>query len=188
MSSGLLLVIALVGVQPQEAIGTDGNRMPYSKVRSTDQYVIALVREGYDRSPTFRKLVDALEGSNVIVLVQPGICGGGRIRSCLVSVTGSERDRHIRIKIAPQHTIRDGLIAAVAHELQHAVEIAERPDVTDGAGVLRLYRQISFGRCRDGLSEECETQRALESEERVLVELLRRGGRVITPSASTRPA
>jgi hypothetical protein len=174
MSFELVLVVALMGFQPQDAIGTDGNRPQYSKVRSMDQYVIALVREGYDRSPTFHELVDALERSNVIVLVQPGICAGGRIRSCLVSVAGSERDRHVRIKIDPQHTIRDGLIAAVAHELQHAVEIAEHPEIKDPPGVVRLYRQIAFGRCREGLSEECETERALETEKTALRELLRR--------------
>ncbi len=174
MSHGWLLVTALLGLQAPDSITNEGSRMPYTKVRSTEQYVIALVREGYDRSPAFRQLVDTLERSNVIVLVQPGICAGGRIRSCLVSVAGSERDRHIRIKIDPQRTIRDGLIAAVAHELEHAVEIAEHPEITDAPGVVRLYRQMAFGRCHDGLSEECETKRALETEQTVLVELLRR--------------
>jgi len=144
------------------------------RVRSTDRYMIALVREGHDQSATFRGLVDTLQRSNVIVLVQPGMCAGGRIRSCLVSVSGSERDRHIRIKVDPRHTIKSGLIAAIAHELQHAVEIAEHADVSDGAQALKLYRRIAFGLCHEGLSEECETQRALDTERTVLVELLRR--------------
>ena len=141
-----------------------------------NQYVIALVRDGYEGSPTFRELVDTLQRSNVIVMVQPGLCAHGRIRSCLVSVNGSERDRHIRIIVDPQHTIRNGLIAAIAHELQHAVEIAEHPDVVDARGVIALYRQLAVGRCRDGLSEECETTRALETEKTVLGELSRRQG------------
>ena len=56
------------------------------------------------------------------------------------------------------------------HELQHAVEIAERLVVTDAASALKLYRRIAFGRCRDGLSEECEPRRALDSEKTVLRE------------------
>ena len=176
MSLGLLLVVALT-VSPVSEAQT-GQLMPgepitpsFTRVRSMDRYVFALIRKGYEGSPTFRELVDALQRSNVIVLVQPGVCAGGRIRSCLVSVNGSEQERHIRIKVDPQHTIEIGLIATVAHELQHAAEIAERPDIVDAAGVMTLYRRIAFGRCQQGLSEECETSRALVTERTVLREL-----------------
>jgi hypothetical protein len=142
----------------------------FTRVRSTERFMIALIREGYDRSPGFRDLVDVLQQSNVIVLVQPAACAGGRIRSCLVSVNGTRRERHIRINV-DTHTSHDALIATVAHELQHAVEIAEHPDVIDGSGVLELYRHIAVGRCRERLSEECETARALNTEKMVLEEL-----------------
>jgi len=142
----------------------------FTRVRSTERFMIALIREGYDRSPGFRDLVDVLQQSNVIVFVQPASCAGGRIRSCLVSVNGSRRARHIRINVDP-HTSHDWLIATVAHELQHAVEIAEHPDVIDGSGALELYRRIAVGRCREGLSEECETERARATEAKVLEEL-----------------
>jgi len=142
----------------------------FTRVRSTERFMIALIREGYDRSPGFRELVDVLQRSNVIVFVQPASCAGGRIRSCLVSVAGSRRERHIRIHV-DTHTSHEWLIATVAHELQHAVEIAEHPDVIDASAVLKLYRQIAFGRCREGLSEECETTRALATESQVLKEL-----------------
>jgi hypothetical protein len=91
----------------------------------------------------------------------------------VVGVAGSAHDRHIRITVDPQHTVRNGLIAAVGHELQHAVEIAEHPDVTDAAAALKLYRQIAIGRCRERQSEECETTRALETERTVFIELSR---------------
>jgi hypothetical protein len=145
----------------------------FTRVRSTERYMIELIREGYDRSATFRQLVDALQRSNVIVFVQPGYCARGRIRSCLVSVGGSLMERHIRIKVDPQHTTQFGLIATVAHELQHAVEIAEQPEVVDASGALKLYRQIALGQCRSGLSEECETKRALATERKVTEELFR---------------
>ena len=82
-------------------------------------------------------------------------------------------ERHIRI-LVDTRTSHNALIATVAHELQHAVEIAEHPEVTDASGVLKLYRRIAFGRCHVGSSEECETKRALDTEKSVLVELLRR--------------
>jgi len=143
----------------------------FTRVRSMDRYIFELVMKGYERSSTFRVLVDTLQQSNAIVLIQPGRCAGGRIRSCLVSVNGSDEERHIRIRVDPQHTIEIGLIAAVAHELQHAVEITERQDIVDAAGVLRLYRRIAYGRCQQGLSEECETSQALTTERKVLLEL-----------------
>ena len=143
----------------------------FTHVRSTVAYMRTLIRDGYNRSPTFQDLVETLQRTNVIVLVQPGLCAGGRIRSCLVSVAGSVSERHIRIKVDPQHTIRDRLVATIAHELQHAVEIAEHVDVIDSDGVLRLYRRLSMDRCRQGLSEECETERAQATEQKVLKEL-----------------
>jgi|RhiMetdeSRZDD1v2_1073273.scaffolds.fasta_scaffold292837_3 hypothetical protein len=146
----------------------------FTHVRSTVAYVRALIREGYERSPGFRDLVDTLQRSNAIVLVQPGSCADGRIRSCLVSIHGSRAERQIRIKIDPAHTIRDGLIATIGHELQHAVEIAEHPDVFDGETAQRLFRRIGIGQCHEGLWNECETTRALETERRVLDELLHR--------------
>jgi hypothetical protein len=142
----------------------------FTRVRSSERFMIALIGEGYERSPEFRDLVDVLQRSNVIVVVQPASCAGGRIRSCLVSVNGSASERHIRINVDP-HTSHDRLIATVAHELQHAVEIAEYPEVVDASAVLKLYRKVAIGRCREGLSEECETTRALVTEKKVLDEL-----------------
>jgi hypothetical protein len=149
---------------------SDGANVSFTRVRAPETFMIELVREGYERSPAFRELVDTLQRSNVIVVVEPGLCAGGRIRSCVVAVAGSARDRQIRIKI-DTHASHDRLIATIAHELQHAVEIAERTDVFDGAAALKLYRNIGLGRCRDGLSDECETARALATEKEVLTEL-----------------
>jgi len=149
----------------------------FARVRSADKYMVGLIGEGYDRSSTFRELVDFLHQTNVIVSIQPIACAGGRIRSCVVGVKGSDRERHIWIRVNPAHTIRDRLIATVAHELQHAVEIAEHPDVIDGPSVLKLYRNIAVGPCGRGVSEECETTRALAAEERVLVELSKKRSR-----------
>lgn len=144
----------------------------FTRVRSTERFMISLIRQGYDRSDRFRELIDALQQSNVIVMVQPAVCAHGRIRSCLVSVHGSAQERHIRINV-DTHTSHDWLIAGIAHELQHAVEVAEHPEVIDGRSVIKLYRQLAFGRCGEGLSEECETTRALATEEQVLKELFR---------------
>jgi hypothetical protein len=169
MSLGVLLSVTLLALQAAPATPDDAPGL-FTRVRSTERFVIALIREGYERSATFRDLVDTLQQSNIIVFVQPTVCAGGRIRSCLVSVTGSGLARHIRILVNTR-TSHNALIATVAHELQHAVEIAEDLDVTDASSVIQLYRRIAFGRCHEGLSEECETNRALATEKTVLREL-----------------
>lgn len=145
----------------------------FTRVRSTERFMISLIREGYDRSSTFRSLVDTLQQSNVIVYVQPAVCAGGRIRSCLTSVNGSPAERHIRINVDTR-TSHNALIGTIAHELQHAVEIAEHADVFDAPAARRLYRAIGIGRCRDGLSDECETNAAIAMESRVMEELFAR--------------
>jgi hypothetical protein len=155
-------------------LNRDSRSAAFTHVRSNEHYTIALIREGYERSSTFRELVALLQQTNVIVSIQPLPCAGGRIRSCVVGVGGSRQERHVWIKVDPQHTIENRLIATIAHELQHAVEIAERPDVFDRPSAVRLYRAIAVGRCGEGLSEECETTRALAAERNVLAELSRR--------------
>jgi len=168
----LTFAIAAAG-RAGEATVVDDTPGLFTRVRSTQRFMIALIREGYDRSPVFRDLVEVLQRSNVIVLVQPASCAGGRIRSCLVSVTGFDGQRHIRINVDP-HRSHDWLIATVAHELQHAAEIAEHPEVADASAALKLYRMIAVGQCHEGLSEECETTRALMTERKVLEELYAR--------------
>ena len=65
----------------------------------------------------------------------------------------------------------DRLIATIAHELQHALEIARDPNVSTSEAALALYRRISFGGCRAGKSDRCETEAALDIEARVNDEL-----------------
>jgi hypothetical protein len=138
-------------------------------VRSTERFMISLIREGYDRSSTFGSLVDTLQQSNVIVYVQPAVCAGGRIRPCLTSVSGSAADRHVRINVDAR-TSHNALIGTIAHELQHAVAIAEHTDVFDAPAAHQLYRTTGIGRCRDGLSDECETSSDIATESRVMEE------------------
>lgn len=170
MSLAVVLAVAALGFE-WGGWRSDDQSPRFTRVRSSEPYINELIRDGYARSAAFRELVDVLQQSNVIVSIHPLTCAGGRIRSCLVAVEGSSRERHIWIKVDPQYTIKDRLTATIAHELQHAVEIAEHPNVFDASSTLLLYRRIAIGACGRGLSEECETQRALDTEKRVIEEL-----------------
>jgi hypothetical protein len=129
-----------------------------------------LILEGDRRSATFRELVDEIQRSNVVVVAGFGLCAGGQFRSCVSHVAGDQRQRHIRI-VVNTRTTNDHLIATIAHELQHAVEIVREPGATDVETVVALYRRIGTGKCRQGLSEICETNAAQLAERRVRNEL-----------------
>lgn len=148
------------------------DQLQLTRLKPADAEMRRLVLDGYSRSAAFSELVNTLQQSNAIVVVQFGLCGGGRIRSCVSNVDGDERQRHIRIKVNTR-TTDDRLIATIAHELQHAVEIVREPSAINAEQTLALYRRIATGKCREGLYDVCETDAAVEIESRVNDELSR---------------
>ncbi|MGQ0735062.1 MAG: hypothetical protein ACT4QD_15575 [Acidobacteriota bacterium] len=149
---------------------TNSNTLQLIRLKPADPELRRLIAEGHRRSSMFRDLVEIIHGSNVIVAVQFGFCGKGRFRSCVVHVEGDARQRHIRVRIQTR-TTEDRMIATIAHELQHALEIAADPEVTSAEAALKLYRRLAKGDCRTGWSDVCETEAALAVEDRVLDEL-----------------
>jgi hypothetical protein len=142
----------------------------FTRVRAADDTFRALIRDGDARSAAFRAMVDEIQASNAIVMVQFGLCAKGQVRSCVSHVGGDARTRTIRI-LVDTRTTGDRLIATIAHELQHALEIIREPGVTNSDEALRLYRKIATGKCGEGRSDRCETEAALAVEARVLSEL-----------------
>jgi hypothetical protein len=173
MAVGALLVVTLLSafsISSQIPVPSFDDSIRLTRVKAADKETRRLVLDGARRSTVFRALIDELHQFNVIVVIQFGFCANGRIRSCVSNVDGDERQRHIRVKVSPR-TTEMYLIATIAHELQHALEIAREPRATNVREVLELYRRIATGKCREGLSEECETDAALEVETRVHREL-----------------
>ena len=148
----------------------DQEERVFTRVRAADDQFRLLIREGDARSMTFRALVDEIQQSNAVVMVQFGLCVKGQVRSCVSHVGGDSRTRTIRILINPR-TTNDRLIATIAHELQHALEIIRQPEITNGEQVMQLYRRIGTGKCAEGRSDRCETEAALAVEKQVLREL-----------------
>jgi hypothetical protein len=59
------------------------------------------------------------------------------------------------------------------HELRHAVEIAEAPEIVDVPSLVAFYRRI--GQVMSSRGQTFETNAALATERRVLLELVRDG-------------
>ena len=100
-----------------------------------------LLALGLATSTTFRGLIDRLEHSDVIVYVDvrsdmPQSLGGS-----LQFLARSVTDRFVRIRIN-RNSSRLWQTALLGHELQHAVEVANAPDVESTSGLRALYRRI----------------------------------------------
>jgi hypothetical protein len=151
--------------------GWAGAPQPFRRVRAIDGLVLQGLHDGFRRSATFRQVVLALERSNVIVYVLPGVCEVGRIKGCLlryVEVAGT--DRYLRIVVS-RVLSEERLIAVVGHELQHAREVAGAESVTDSKSMLALFRRTGFRECRGVIGECYETRAAIEIEDAILKEL-----------------
>jgi hypothetical protein len=137
-------------------------------VRSADVRIQALLEQGVGRSATFRHLLDTLDASDVIVYVMPK-----RTRPELsgylphrMTVAGSFRYLHVMVDLRGAET---RVVSIIAHELQHAVEVAEAPDVSDDRSLTRLFSRahINF-HC----GEDCfETQAAIDVQYNVIGEM-----------------
>jgi hypothetical protein len=99
-----------------------------------------LLAESAQASPTVRRLVEALEQSDVVVFleVRDRVSNG---RAQLTFVGGRGGVRWLRMAIDAGQQVRQQ-IAFLAHELQHAVEVARAPEVQDIDGFRRLYERI----------------------------------------------
>jgi hypothetical protein len=134
--------------------------------------MLQLIKEGSERSATFRTLVDRIDHSDGIVYVEPGICAFGRVNACvLLFMTTTQRNRYVRILVTPDtHRVsHDQVLALIAHELQHAREVIEHASVIDVRTMEEMYRRI--GTPLTGHQRGYETSDARAAGDTVLSEL-----------------
>ena len=140
------------------------------RVRPVGTRVFSLLHRGYATSPTLAALVDALERSDVIVHIEERwLLDRGRDgETRLVAVAAGHR--YLRIYLDPR--IPDqAAMALLAHELQHAVEIADATWVVDQTTLAQLYMCIGFESRTGGASRGVDTIQAHETARHVLSEL-----------------
>jgi hypothetical protein len=136
-----------------------------TRVRPLDARAEGLLVEAWHRSATVRDLITALNVSDLIVHVQTR---SSRVehRGVLRWGTCAKGARYVRLVIAAP-ALPDRQIPALAHELQHAVEVSRAPEVRDARKLADLFRRIGWNWDR-GLYE---TEAALEIESRVRREI-----------------
>jgi len=157
------------------------NEGTHKHIRTTDQRLLRLLHEGVRGSQTFRRLVDRIRQSDVIVYLE---CGGG-VRSAdgrLTFISSVAGFRYVHIRVV-RLASADVQIALIGHELRHAVEIADAPAIVDGESLAREYERIGFLNARQLAGTSYDSDAAVEAGYQVLRDLTGRpGGQLPTPN------
>lgn len=142
-----------------------------SSVRTAVADLRPTLANGIALSATFRSLVDRINRSDLVVYVQCGLFTETRLLGRLLFLSSVVNQRFVVIQIKCLQT-QDALIVTLAHELQHAVEVAEVQSVIDAASMARLYAGIGELVSDNPGATAYETTAALTSARRVHRELL----------------
>lgn len=179
-----LLALALCSVVSTSALAASfAEPWREARIRPQDPGLTALLREGMMRSATFRDLVNRIEASNLIVYVSLSPMMRAGLAGKLTWITRAGGFRYVRATISTEQN-RNQMIATLAHELQHAVEVLQDATVSDQNGLQQLYKRI--GRpSHSGLSDAWETIAAQETGLRVRRELVAAAAATPTAPATT---
>jgi hypothetical protein len=140
MAVDVALLVWLLGVGTMPAVreaGHPADTIEYH-VRTTDPLVRARLANGAAESRTLRDLLAQLVASDIIVHVTlvDRIAGGASGQ--LYFVTATPTARYLRAEII-RSANRADMIALIAHELQHAAEVARAAQVRDSASMSTFY-------------------------------------------------
>lgn len=137
-------------------------------VRAANREIQGLLARGMARSRTFAGLVTALDRTDVIVYVEENPRMPQNVAARLLFGTATANGpRYLRVQIARDASM-SSRIAAIAHELQHALEVARAPEVRDETGLEQFYRRIGI---RGAIERSYDTEAAQLAGRRVRLEV-----------------
>jgi hypothetical protein len=111
------------------------------RLRPTSALGRKMIDAGVARSTTFRRLVQRIESSDLIVYVQVRPDMPSDIGGLLDFMGRGGANRYLRVSVGSLH--HDNVILALlGHELQHAAEVADAPDVHSRSEFAAFYRRI----------------------------------------------
>ncbi len=130
----------------------------------------ALIDDAVASSPTVRALVARITASDVVVFVacerSPAVKASGRL-NFMASAGGL---RYLVVRLKPAR--RSAAIAMLAHELQHAAEIADTPAIVDDESLGREYERIGYRSHASHGGVAFDTKAAVDTGRRVAEELI----------------
>jgi hypothetical protein len=165
---GALIAIGLLALGPGSDRGNAGAKRGLMSeavahhVRSTDPRAQEWLRRGAAESETFRRLLNALADSDLIVHVQPveRLMTAGQT----YFVTATPTVRYVRIEVSFRGNLNE-TVALIGHELQHAVEIAQEPRIRDRQALALFYKGMP-GNSMSGTEYDSVAARVIEDRVR----------------------
>lgn len=130
-------------------------------VRITEPRLRQLFALGLQSSPTFRLLVERLEQSDVVVYVQTEPYGSPGVAGRLTFLSVVAATRYVVIRLTPLRSAVQQL-AMIGHELQHAVEVADCPEIVDAESMFREYMRFGYLNGSNGSGVAVDTKAALQ--------------------------
>jgi hypothetical protein len=111
------------------------------RIRSSEKRLNMLLADGVRRSRSFADLVARLHNTDVIVYVETShdLTSDTLGRILMQTIAGGQR--YLRIQVRAMMP-GDHVIAVLAHELHHALEVAGDKSVVDELSLAGLYRRI----------------------------------------------
>lgn len=112
-----------------------------ARVRPQDPRLVDLLRGGVARSATLRAIVKRLEAGNLFVYVGLSTNMRAGLAGKLTWMSSSGAFRYVKATINTEQS-SDQMLATLAHELQHALEVGDDETVIDQRSLIGLYRRI----------------------------------------------
>jgi hypothetical protein len=111
-----------------------------ARVRPQDPRLVELIRTGVGRSATLRDIVRRLEAGNLIVYISLNPAMKSNLAGKLTWMTRSGIFRYVKVTINTEQS-SDAMIATLAHELHHALEVGGDDSVIDQRSLAGLYKR-----------------------------------------------
>ena len=137
----------------------------HQAVRTDEPSLRSALDRGIERSQTLAKLVTALDASDVIVYMERKVRMPSGLQAFLAHQIAKVGTHRVLRIVASVDLHGDTLISILAHELQHALEVADAPTVRSDHALSVMFRDTKR-QC-----QVCETERAQQIQELVLREL-----------------
>jgi hypothetical protein len=167
LSMTCVSIASLSAIEPTPAAN---RKAPASvpRVRTADARIKAALAEGQLRSASFRRVVKRVEELDVIVYAEMQPTLRRRLAGTTTWVTATKNFRYVRVSLNPGLS-KFQMVAALAHELQHVVEIGGAPSIVDNRTLTDYYREVGIDKSVP--SDEWETEAAKVTGQMVRHEL-----------------
>jgi hypothetical protein len=171
--------VAAGAPRPSHTLPNPGEPL-LARVRTDNDRIHEVLAYAIRHSGSFCDLLATLNLFERTVYVQEGQCGDGH-HGC-VQIMPTPGGRNLLVLVNPRLQ-RNAVVAQLAHELYHAMEIAREPDVVSAMTLRELYRRIGDRGCGHD-SDECWETRAAQAFEKLVIRQVVGGGAQPEPMMS----